>query len=146
MILGGEALKQRMSFMRWGHSFHNVPWFWVDEPVFFPPGPLSFLPTPGFPQTLVPRSERGQRKPNSFRKKDPRFWIKFCPLIARAKQSSIIQWRVEIIFQIIQSVYHSKYLVKCKLFSRVWLSAAPWTVAHQASLSMGFSRQEYWCG
>ena len=24
--------------------------------------------------------------------------------------------------------------------------AAPWTVAHQACLSMGFSRQEYWSG
>ena len=24
--------------------------------------------------------------------------------------------------------------------------AAPWTVAHQASLSMGFSRLEYWSG
>ena len=24
--------------------------------------------------------------------------------------------------------------------------AAPWTMAHQASLSMGFSRQEYWSG
>ena len=24
--------------------------------------------------------------------------------------------------------------------------ATPWTVAHQASLSMGFSRQEYWSG
>ena len=23
---------------------------------------------------------------------------------------------------------------------------APWTVAHQAPLSMGFSRQEYWSG
>ena len=28
--------------------------------------------------------------------------------------------------------------------SRVQLFAAPWTAAHQASLSMGFSRQEYW--
>ena len=26
----------------------------------------------------------------------------------------------------------------------VWLFVTPWTVAHQASLSMGFSRQEYW--
>ena len=26
------------------------------------------------------------------------------------------------------------------------LFAAPWTVAHQAPLSMGFSRQEYWNG
>ena len=24
--------------------------------------------------------------------------------------------------------------------------AAPWTAAHQASLSVGFSRQEYWSG
>ena len=24
--------------------------------------------------------------------------------------------------------------------------ATPWTVAHQAPLSLGFSRQEYWCG
>ena len=26
------------------------------------------------------------------------------------------------------------------------LFATPWTVAHQAPLSMGFSRQEYWSG
>ena len=31
-------------------------------------------------------------------------------------------------------------------WSRVWLSATPWTVAYQATLSMGFSRQEYWSG
>ena len=30
--------------------------------------------------------------------------------------------------------------------SCVWLCGTPWTVAHQASLSMGFSRQEYWSG
>ena len=29
---------------------------------------------------------------------------------------------------------------------RVWLCVTPWTVAHQAPLSMGFSRQEYWSG
>ena len=33
---------------------------------------------------------------------------------------------------------------KVKLLSRVRLFATPWTVAYQASLSMGFSRQEYW--
>ena len=27
-----------------------------------------------------------------------------------------------------------------------WLFVTPWTVAHQAPLSMGFSRQEYWSG
>ena len=30
-----------------------------------------------------------------------------------------------------------------KLLSRVWLFVTPWTVANQAPLSMGFSRQEY---
>ena len=31
-----------------------------------------------------------------------------------------------------------------KLLSPVWLSAIPWTVAHQAPPCMEFSRQEYW--
>ena len=30
--------------------------------------------------------------------------------------------------------------------SHVQLFATPWTVAYQASLFMGFSRQEYWSG
>ena len=30
--------------------------------------------------------------------------------------------------------------------SCVQLFVAPWTIAHQAPLSMGFSRQEYWSG
>ena len=33
-----------------------------------------------------------------------------------------------------------------KSLSRVQLFATPWTVAYEASLSMGFSRQEYWSG
>ena len=33
------------------------------------------------------------------------------------------------------------YVLSC-----VWLFVTPWTVAHQAPLSMGFSRQEYWNG
>ena len=35
---------------------------------------------------------------------------------------------------------------KVKSLSCVRLFATPWTVAHQAPLSMGFSRQEYWSG
>ena len=31
-------------------------------------------------------------------------------------------------------------------FSRVRLSVTPWTMAHQAPLSMGFFRQEHWSG
>ena len=33
-----------------------------------------------------------------------------------------------------------------KSLSRVRLFATPWTVAYQASPSMGFSRQKYWSG
>ena len=36
--------------------------------------------------------------------------------------------------------------VKVKSLNRVQLFATPWTVACQASPSMGFSRQEYWSG
>ena len=36
--------------------------------------------------------------------------------------------------------------VKVKSLSRVRLFATPRTVAHQAPLSMGFSRQQYWSG
>ena len=35
-------------------------------------------------------------------------------------------------------------LLSC--FSYVRLFATPWTIAHQAFLSMEFSRQEYWSG
>ena len=39
-----------------------------------------------------------------------------------------------------------KVKMKVKSLSRVRLLATPWTAAHQAPLSMGFSRQEYWSG
>ena len=39
-----------------------------------------------------------------------------------------------------------KDVEKVKLLSRVQLFAIPWTVAHQAPLSVGFSRQKYWSG
>ena len=39
-----------------------------------------------------------------------------------------------------------KVKVKVKSLSRVRLFEIPWTVVYQASLSMGFSRQEYWSG
>ena len=43
-----------------------------------------------------------------------------------------------------------KFLEKCACtlsrFSPVRLSANVWTVARQAPLSLGFSRQEYWSG
>ena len=39
-----------------------------------------------------------------------------------------------------ESESESEVAQLCRLF------ATPWTVAHQAPLSMGFSRQDYWSG
>ena len=36
--------------------------------------------------------------------------------------------------------------VVCYLLSCVQLFATPWIVAHQAALSVGFSKQEHWSG
>ena len=36
--------------------------------------------------------------------------------------------------------------IKCQSLSHVQLFVTPWTVAHQVSLSMEFSRQEFWGG
>ena len=36
--------------------------------------------------------------------------------------------------------------VCAQLLSHIQLSATPWIVAHQAPLSMGFSRQKHWNG
>ena len=48
-------------------------------------------------------------------------------------------------YLIIWRIYISYVGVLC-CFSHVWLFGTPWTVARQAPLSMGFSRQEYWSG
>ena len=40
----------------------------------------------------------------------------------------------------------AKELCVCQSLSCVCLFVTPWTVAHQAPLSMGISRQEYWSG
>ena len=44
------------------------------------------------------------------------------------------------------SLMHRVCLSEVKSFSRVRLLATPWTAAHQAPPSTGFSRQEYWSG
>ena len=51
-------------------------------------------------------------------------------------------------FRTIKAVWYGikKLHMRACALSRVWLFATPWTVAHQAPLSMGFSRQEHWNG
>ena len=46
--------------------------------------------------------------------------------------------------KVILFFWESFIAVAVQLLSRVWLSVIPWTVARQAPLSMGFSRQECW--
>ena len=43
-------------------------------------------------------------------------------------------------------IYIYIYTRMLSRFSHVLLFETPWTIAHKASLSMGFSRQEYWSG
>ena len=49
-------------------------------------------------------------------------------------------------FQLYLTLLLHKERKKVKALSHVRLFVTPWTVAHQAPLSMGFSRQEYWSG
>ena len=46
----------------------------------------------------------------------------------------------------IRSMYRFMHACMLSCFSHVRLCATPWTETHQAPLSTGFSRQEYWSG
>ena len=46
----------------------------------------------------------------------------------------------------IQSQNLDRHPCQLSRFSYVQVFVTPWTVAHQASLFMAFSRQEYWSG
>ena len=62
------------------------------------------------------------------------------PAIPGIPQARTLEWVA------ISSSNAWKWKVKVKSLSRVRLLATPWTAAHQAPPSMGFSRQEYWSG
>ena len=74
------------------------------------------------------------------------YWLVFCdcgfhslfPLMDKDKRLVEASWWDRLTVE--------KWKWKVKSLSRVWLLATPWTAAHQAPLSMGFSRQEYWSG
>ena len=70
-----------------------------------------------------------------------------------------IAWKINILFNFHIYVLYYTYMHICRRvylyakfrslvshFSHVRLCVTPWTVAHQASLFMRFSRQEYWSG
>ena len=79
----------------------------------------------------------------------PRFWTNF------SEGSSVLYLNIPKAFA--SSLHTLKcgwspvisflHVLCCALsLSHIWLFVTPWTVAHQAPLSMGFSRQEYWSG
>ena len=61
-----------------------------------------------------------------------------CPYLYRYKYK-YRQWKI-------QYIYIYVLCVCAQSLNRVRLFATPWTAAHQAPLSMGFPRQEYWSG
>ena len=69
-----------------------------------------------------------------------------------ARLPQLLHWRVDSLpLNHLGSIYMSyKYIIEhwseAKLLNRVRLFATSWTVAYQAPLTMGFSRQEYWSG
>ena len=56
---------------------------------------------------------------------------------------SSVDWH-EILTTLVDFFFAS--CIRTCTLSRVWVFTTPWTVAHQASPSMGFSRQDYWSG
>ena len=66
--------------------------------------------------------------------------ISLCCLHEVAFLSLLGWYSLELCIQLDMCVLHAKSLLS------FWLFATLWTVASQAPLSMGFSKQEYWCG
>ena len=58
-------------------------------------------------------------------------------------QARILEW---VVISFSREKYEVSEVSEVKSLSRVPLFANPWTIAYQAPLSMGFSRQEYWSG
>ena len=79
--------------------------------------------------------------------------LKSCPALCNPIDGSPPGSPVPGIFQArtlewvaISSYNEWHWKVKVKLLSCIRLFVTPWTTAHQAPSSMGFSRQEYWSG
>ena len=68
--------------------------------------------------------------------------------ISFSRGSSQPRNRTQVSCIVSKTLYHLSHhgSPKVKSLSRVRLFATPWTVAHQAPPSMGFSRREYWSG
>ena len=68
------------------------------------------------------------------------------PVIFLLTISTLIHLWLDNTFFMISIYLTLLLLLLLSCFSRVWLCATPETAAHQAPLSLGFSRQEHWSG
>ena len=80
--------------------------------------------------------------PQLCRHPSPYFWV--TPGFPRIRWSSQLYLGVPFWSSLILS--WSLRVCVCSVAQSCLTLATPWTVAHQAPLSMGFSRQEYWSG
>ena len=58
----------------------------------------------------------------------------------------LLEFRLSLKYSLRHKDYHFQKVVHPSHFSCAWFFVTLWTAAHQALLSMGFSRQEYWSG
>ena len=70
-----------------------------------------------------------------------------CQLLEHHFLAVTILWVFRLfIFLFGSSFWWAFHKIVLSCFSLVWFCATLWTAAHQAPLSMGFSRQDYWSG
>ena len=78
-------------------------------------------------------------------------WTLGCFQVLLHKQCCIDHWGAcilldHVFLQIQTQEWDCRVMCLLSRFSHAWLFGTIWTVAHQAPLSMGFSRQQYWNG
>ena len=72
------------------------------------------------------------------------FHFHFQSLCYFSSSSSLISWLPYMFTHLFIFIDENTFVLSC--FSHVWLFVTVYTIACQASLTMGFSRQEYWSG
>ena len=134
---GGMEIRQEDNLVKRNSRFGNV-WkcpadLWAEKPRIIPDRSLghSFFLWPHSKQDLSSQTKDQAHAPCS-----RSFFLTTGPPGKSLRQ----------VFSLISSLCKEWLKLRCWSLSRVWLFVIPSAVAHQASLSMGFPRQEYWSG
>ena len=73
-------------------------------------------------------------------------WVQFPKILLRTFTSMFIRDMYFYLLGVSLSGFDIRLVLLLSYFSHVWLFVTQWTVARQAPLPMGFSRQAYWSG